>query len=138
MTPTSKFISKKQKTNYRMLDYDHDSPGAGKRIWVVPEGSKDYAELKYYDCMPEPSWLKVVSVEECFDILCKWLKEYGSTINEKTKPMPTVAPRVMFNSLKGEGNYYGITLKITQSFIQALKNTVFSEVENLDEQEKRI
>ena len=39
MTPTSKFMSKKQKTNYRMLDHDHDSPGAGNRIWVVPEGS---------------------------------------------------------------------------------------------------
>ena len=130
-------MSQKQKSTFRMLDHDHDSIGSAKRIWIIPDGSKEYSELKYYDCIPESTWVKVVSVEESFDIFWKWLKAYGSTINEEAKPMPTVASRLMFNSLKGEGNFYGLTLKITQKFVEALKRIVFSEVENVDERSKK-
>ena len=133
LIPSSKVMSQKQKSTFRMLDHDHDSIGSAKRIWIIPDGSKEYSELKYYDCIPESTWVKVVSVEESFDIFWKWLKEYGSTIKEGTKPMPTVASRLMFDSLKDDRNLYGLTLKMSQNFVEALKRIVFSEVKNVDE-----
>ena len=47
--------------------------------------------------------------------------------------MPIVASRLMFDSLKEDGNLYGLTLKMSQNFVEALKRIVFSEVKNVDE-----